>query len=84
MKSCSCKIRYVYRPIIYVNNGISTIDYIRFSNGFRHYLSVDYPALFGYIVCSNSIRIQHCNDIVLHMFKDRYNNVIVRYFQLKK
>ncbi len=84
MISFKCGIKYLYRPIIFVNNGISTIDYVRFSNGSRHYLSVDYPALFGYIVRSNSIRIQHCNDIVLHMFKDRYNNVIVRYFQLKK
>lgn len=81
MINFKCGIKYLYRPIIYVDKGFSSVDYIRFENGVRHYFSVDFPALFNYMLRSKSIKIMQCNGIMLHMYKDRYRNIVVRYYE---
>ncbi len=74
-------IKYLYRPLIFVNKGVSSVDYIRFENGVRHYFSVDFPALYQYMLRSKSLKINQCNGITLHMYKDKYRNIVVRYYE---
>ena len=76
-------IKYVYRPLVSVNRGFSTVDFVRFQDGNRYYFSVDFPHLYAYMLHSRSIKIHDCNGVVLHVYKDKHRNIIVRYYEVR-
>lgn len=83
MVDFKCKIKYLYRRLDLVceEHGVCRIDYVRYDEVGRHYFSDDFPNLYRYMLCSQSITVRHLNGITLHIYKDKYKNIIVRYYE---
>ncbi len=75
------ELKYYYRRIVSESYGVSNVDYVRFDSSGPRYFSDDFPALYGYMLCSQSILIRHHNGISLHIYRDKYKNIVVRYYE---
>lgn len=75
------EVKYLYRRLVCESHGVRYIDYVRYDETGRCYFSADYPNLYKYMLCSQSICIRQHNGITVHLYKDKYKNIIVRYYE---